>query len=455
MRIKCFESKLVPALLLVGSVFVAEVRGQELRRRGMMGVQLAPLSDEAKEQLKLDSTKGVLVTSVVPESAAAAAGVQGNDIIRKIGDDPVDDLNALFAVMRKYYGGDTIKVTAWREGQEKTFDLTLKPRPKETPAGYELLYDFAGEPGQRARTFVTKPASEGKRPAVLIITGFPGNQTMELASQGPNPTPHPMKTLVIELTKAGYVTMRVDRLGVGDSEGSDLQKTTVASDVASFRAALAKLRSYDFVDANKVFIFSHGLGSTLAPVVAKDQAIAGIVSFGGVYRPFKEAVTDSMKRRWKLELLPDDQMKARTEAMNTFLDEFITKKQSLNDATAKIPDFEKTLGQGIAGRGFVFDMPAGYVQELGAFPYGAAWSAVSCPVLAVWGEADFMTDKGDSEKIAEVVNKKTPGKATFLALAEVDHMMSKAADAEESFLAGQGTFSPKLLEAISKWMAER
>ena len=132
----------------------------DLRRRGMMGVQLAPVTEETKTTLKLDSVKGVLVTGVVPDSAAAAAGAQPNDVIRKIGSDSIDELPSLFAAMRKYYGGDTLSMTLIREGAEKTLELTLKPRPTPSHSQFELVYDSAGEPGHRVRTFVAKPASE-------------------------------------------------------------------------------------------------------------------------------------------------------------------------------------------------------------------------------------------------------------------------------------------------------
>jgi len=437
-------------LLVIWGVCADVVSGEELRRRGMMGVMLGPVNEEAKERLKLDAAKGVLVTSTVPGSAAAEAGIQGNDVIRKIGPDAVDDIPALMTTMRKYYGGDTLKLTVIREGAEKTFDLTLRPRPKETSEEYEVIYDYAGEPGQRVRTLITRPKGEGKKPAVLIVTPIT-SQAMEMTF----PNPHPVKSLLQEFNKAGYVTMRVDRPGVGDSEGTDLMSSTVASDTAAFRAALAKLRSYDFVNPDKVFLLGHSMGTAIVPIVAKDQKLAGIITYAASFRPWPESMVETMQRRWRFELIPEDQMKTKVAALQQFLDEFIAKKQPPEEILSSKPELREALGEGIVERGFVFNMPVQYGRELAAVPSANAWGAVNVPVLVLWGEADFIAGRSDSEKLAEAVNKARPGKATFTPLPEVDHSLAKAADQEESFLAGQGTFNPKFTETIIKWMGQQ
>ena len=247
---------------------------------------------------------------------------------------------------------------------------------------------------------------------------------------------------------------RVDRLGVGDSEGVDVQATSVTDDVASFRSALSKLRTYDFVDPDRVFIFGHSLGTTIVPVVAKDQKLAGVISFASVYRPWPETILESMQQRWKLELLPEDQIKKRTDSVKAFLDQFVTKKQPLDSVLEGNAEYREIFGEGALDRGFI-GMPAKYAQDLATLPSASAWGAVNAPVLAIWGEADYIAARGDGEKLAETVNKAHAGKGCFLKLPEVDHMMSKAADQEESFLAGQGTFNPKFIEAVLKWMTDK
>jgi S1-C subfamily serine protease len=58
------------------------------------------LTDEARKQLKLDDkTKGILVASVQPKSAAAVMGLQTGDVIVKVNDKPVTDLSGFYAAL--------------------------------------------------------------------------------------------------------------------------------------------------------------------------------------------------------------------------------------------------------------------------------------------------------------------------------------------------------------------
>jgi S1-C subfamily serine protease len=86
-----------------------------LPRRGLMGVMLSPVTDENKEQLGLTEARGVVITSVTPDSAAAKAGVKANDVIIKLDDQDVTDLPGLQRSLRKYFAGDTVKFTLLRD----------------------------------------------------------------------------------------------------------------------------------------------------------------------------------------------------------------------------------------------------------------------------------------------------------------------------------------------------
>ena len=188
MRLGRMIALLSVAVLMVGGARTA--RADDLKRRGMLGVQLAPINDEVKEHLKLADTKGVLITGTIPESAAAKAGLLANDVIVKINDDTIDSIPTLIRILRKYGAGDKMNVVVLREGKETPNELSMLPRPQEQSADYDTVYDFAGDAGKRVRTIITKPKKEGKNPAVLFIQGLAPN-SVELAM----PQPHPYKKI--------------------------------------------------------------------------------------------------------------------------------------------------------------------------------------------------------------------------------------------------------------------
>lgn len=449
--------KLASACAWVGfvSLFVSAAgvsRADDLKRRGMLGVQLAPLTDEAKERLKLPDAKGVLVTGTVPNSAAAAAGILANDVIVKIDNDVIGSVPDLMRTLRKHGAGEKMTLVVIREGKEVSTEISMLPRPQEQSTDYDIVYESAGDAGKRVRTILTKPKKEGKNPAVLFIQGL-APSSIELAT----PQPHPYKNIIAELTKAGFVTMRVDRVGTGDSEGLDVQETAFTDDVAAFRAGLKKLKSYDFVDPANVFVFGQSSGGAIAPMLA-EEGVRGIATYAAFARPWAEQVGDQNMRQWKLSLLKEDEIKANIEKEKIINDELFVKKRSLKEMLESHPELKDYLKDSIQGDNILYGMNYKYLQQLAALDLGAAWSKVSVPVLAMWGEADFAASKADSQLIADVVNKKAPGKAKFVSLPNIDHSYAKVEDQEESFLAGQGgggNFNPIVMETVIAWFREQ
>ena len=70
-------------------------------------------------------TEGAVVSEVVPDSPAAKAGIQKDDVITKVNDKRMNDAVDLTATVRSYPEGATVKVTVKRNGEEHTMDATL------------------------------------------------------------------------------------------------------------------------------------------------------------------------------------------------------------------------------------------------------------------------------------------------------------------------------------------
>ena len=77
-----------------------------------------------------DKTTGVLITGVQKNSAALDAGLQGGDIITKINGDDISNVAYLRYELYKHKIGDTIEITYFRDGKEKTVSLKLTSKGK-------------------------------------------------------------------------------------------------------------------------------------------------------------------------------------------------------------------------------------------------------------------------------------------------------------------------------------
>ncbi len=71
---------------------------------------------------------GVRLTGVRAGSPAEQAGLKGNDIITRIGDAPVTDLQGMTNALRQHRAGDVVEIRFLREGSEQRVNVTLGTR---------------------------------------------------------------------------------------------------------------------------------------------------------------------------------------------------------------------------------------------------------------------------------------------------------------------------------------
>ena len=99
--------------------------------RPAMGVQLVSVNtianDTVKSQLKYEGKQGVVVRSVESGTPAAKAGLEKYDVITKLNDTEVKDVAAVRKFLfEKAKIGDTVKVTYYRDGKEKTTEIVVQ-----------------------------------------------------------------------------------------------------------------------------------------------------------------------------------------------------------------------------------------------------------------------------------------------------------------------------------------
>ena len=94
---------------------------------GVQMVDLASIGSQYQDQLKLPSsvTTGIVIAKVQDGFPAATAGLKKYDVITALGDTKVTSSTELQTVLYKYNIGDSIKVTYYRDGKEKTTTIKL------------------------------------------------------------------------------------------------------------------------------------------------------------------------------------------------------------------------------------------------------------------------------------------------------------------------------------------
>jgi alpha-beta hydrolase superfamily lysophospholipase len=109
-----------------------------------------------------------------------------------------------------------------------------------------------------------------RRAAILVLHGFGSNKDSPM-----------VRTVTRIFTSLGYVALRFDMRGCGESEG-ERGRVICLEQVADTSAAFDFLSKTDYVDPGRIAVFGHSFGAAVAVYSAgTDSRIAACISSGG------------------------------------------------------------------------------------------------------------------------------------------------------------------------------
>ncbi len=97
--------------------------------RGYLGIIPVDLSEDIKKTLNYPYQNGAYIKQVEEGTPAKQAGLAEGDIILKLDNKNVENVNILRKVVASKNPGEKIKVTLWRNGAEKNITVKLEKRP--------------------------------------------------------------------------------------------------------------------------------------------------------------------------------------------------------------------------------------------------------------------------------------------------------------------------------------
>src|SRR5213593_1484507 len=124
-----------------------------------LGVETSQVPDVVSEQLGMAKGLGLVVEYVVPNSPAAAAGIQQNDILKMLNDQILMEPSQLRKLLQTFSEGTDVTLTILRTGQEQkiTVKLVKKEMPKRdslAPRGnhdWDWDFDETGDVGEQMK----------------------------------------------------------------------------------------------------------------------------------------------------------------------------------------------------------------------------------------------------------------------------------------------------------------
>lgn len=446
-------TKLTILLIAIAELTVASALDDSLPRRGMLGAQLKPVDDEIRSGHEFEGREGVQISKVIPDSAAANAGLQENDILMAVNGKPIAGQDALadaVAEIGSHKSDEELALRILRRGEgERAITVRLTEMPKETNPEFDTEYGSLEVGGARHRTIVTKPKGDGPFPVVLYLQGL-GCGSIDAWF-----TPHaPLRQLLNALTKAGFATVRAEKRGVGDSEGAPCNELDFKTLLRGHEATLTYAQSLDFV--SRVFIFGHSMGGVFAPLIADRQVVDGVIVYGTIGKPLRVYYAETCERQLKLSGADDAEVAQQVETCNALLSLFFDEYLTPGEIAAKAPNFKSFLNERDSDDTHFHGVHYSFWRQIEEIDIARAWSKVNAPVLILYGEADIAASRDDHPYIRDAVNAANPGAATYIELENIGHgfeTVDTQKEAMKNYL--EGAFNPVVAKTAVKWMQEQ
>lgn len=108
-------------------------------KRGLIGVRISDLDPRVAEAMGIAGTKGVLIEQIEEGLAADLAGLQHGDVITQVDNRKISDVSDLRLEISKTAPGDTVKVTALRNGKSAVYEVKVEDPSVIAAYGTELL----------------------------------------------------------------------------------------------------------------------------------------------------------------------------------------------------------------------------------------------------------------------------------------------------------------------------
>jgi pimeloyl-ACP methyl ester carboxylesterase len=323
--------------------------------------------------------------------------------------------------------------------------------PRESYPNVDVIYASVTAPdSNRLRTIITKPRNaKGKLP-VIFVAGWLSCDSVEAPAGTKDATGLVFQGLA---RLAQFSLFRVDKQGVGDSEGV-CAETDFESELGGYRTAFRALKNYDFIDSNRVFILGISNGGGFAPLIPESQAeqhqVRGYISVGGWAKTWFEHMLEIERRRFTLMGKTPAEV---TEMMNraaTLYYEWLIKGRPVNDILKEQRQLADLWPEG-KDHAHLYGRPLAFYQQLQKLNLAAAWSRVTAPTYALHGEFDWIMSREDHELMAACVSA-NGGEAFAYEVPKMGHTFQHYLSLADAFKGKEAPFDSKVTQLLTDWL---
>ncbi|WP_271764804.1 serine aminopeptidase domain-containing protein [Aquimarina algiphila] len=412
------------------------IYAQELKRRA---------SFEAKISGPNRKTPGAEIKEITPNSPLDKAGFKPGDLMIKVNDRLVENNEDWSAIQYGIRSDEEVVIEAKRGNTIQRKKVKLSALPKEDNTGVDTFYEtITSDYGIKQRIIITKPKGNAKFPAIFLVQGLSCSSVEKYSGRSNNW----VKLIKNLAEKSNMVLLRVEKPGVGDSEG-DCGKIDFLTELNGYESAVKFLKSKSYVDTTKIIVYGNSMGSALAPYLANTYDLAGVISDGTFFKSWFEHMLEIERRILEIEGKSQEEIYTlMNEVYIPLYYGMLIEKKSYKEILDTTPLYKKYHRQGLY---HMYGRSMQYYHQVQDFNFAAQWEKLKVPVRVRWGTNDWIMSEKDNDMIIDVLKKAGHKDHKLYKYPKLDHWSTIHPDYNASYHFKPGKWEEKISQQIIDW----
>jgi pimeloyl-ACP methyl ester carboxylesterase len=304
---------------------------------------------------------------------------------------------------------------------------------------------------------VPKSDSVSKWPGILLIHGS-GKQDRDETFGLFNGT---FKEMAMFLSENGFVTIRYDKRGVGQS-GGDFLTSGLYDFARDAESVLHYLKSREEVDSSRIFLIGHSYGGKVATIVSsRHPEAAGLVLLAGVASQEPDNLIRQNKFISEAKKESDEERKARLEMLNSWAEKVRNRDlQNYSDyfkPNALSKEFQKMQQAN--------PLPPVWMFQAMEYNQLETLEKLKMPILALSGASDWLVPPSETKLLEQTLEEANHPDFEVEVFPEIDHHFIRVESPEKSYkmmslysikdLFREYPINPYVLNKILNWLKDK
>lgn len=425
----------VVILLLQFNVSWAE---SELKRRASWGAQFEAF----------DNTRpGKVVRAVDQSSALGQVGIQAGDRLLSVNDRHIHSTENWNDITDALTAGVEYHIEVLRGASSRVHRVTFEGLAKESHPGIKTIYhQITSDHGIKQRVIVTVPEVKAKKQKGMVVLQGLSCSSIE---QTPGRQSAFVRLLTELVRNSDRVVLRIEKPGMGDSEG-DCSTTDFATELNGYETAIRWFLAQDYVDADQVLVYGNSMGSALAPYIANQFDLSGVISDGTYVRSWFEHMLEIERRILAFKGLTQSQITEKmTRSYIPLYYGMLVEKKSYQDV---INEHLNLQVDNYHGPRHMYGRPVTFYHQLQQFDVAGAWEQLKVPARIRWGTHDWIMSEADNDMIVTILEQAGHQDHVLYKQEGLDHWQAIHPSLLSSFQGKKGQWDDAISGVLLDWI---